>query len=188
VGNGEQQRFPDPSSRTLLQRRSSGTLPENLLEMNRNDEMQRLYAEPGSSSSNTHKPKKLRRVSRACDFCHRRSIRCESSQEARRCQNCVDFDVDCTFLRPAKKRGIKGHRRTPVEEESSSGEHANLLLELTNSNLNHRRGNSREESVRSRPSLPINIDIAAEHRDMVLANLDKIQDLVSVYFEVVYPM
>lgn len=156
--------------------------------MKRNGEMQRLYAEQRSSSPNTPKPKKLRRVSRACDFCHRRSIRCEPSQEAQRCQNCVDFDVDCTFLRPAKKRGIKGHRRTPVEEESSSGEHANLLLGLTNSRFNHRQGNSRGENVRIRPSLPINIEIAAEHRDMVLANLDKIQDLVSVYFEVVYPM
>jgi hypothetical protein len=156
--------------------------------MNRHVEMQRPYAGPGSSSSNTPKPKKLRRVSRACDFCHRRSIRCESSQEAQRCQNCVDFDVDCTFLRPANKRGIKGHRRSPIEEESSSDEHANLLRELTNSHLNHRRGNSWEENGRSRPNLPISIDLATEHRDMVLANLDKIQDPVSVYFEVVYPM
>jgi hypothetical protein len=30
--------------------------------------------------------------------------------------------------------------------------------------------------------------VAPEHKDMVLANLDKIQDLISVYFEVVYPM
>lgn len=152
--------------------------------MNRNGEVQRLYA---SSSCNTAKPKKRRRISRACGFCHRRSIRCELSQEPQRCQNCVDFNVDCTFLRPAKKRGIKGHRRSQVEEESSSGEHANLLLELTNSHFNHRRGNT-HESERGRPNLPLSINVAPEQRDMVLANLDKIQDLVSVNFEVVYPM
>jgi hypothetical protein len=153
--------------------------------MNRNGELQGLYA---SSSSNAAKPKKLRRISRACDFCHRRSIRCEPSQDGQRCQNCVDFDVDCTFLRPAKKRGIKVHRRSQVEEESSSGEHANLLLELTNSHHNHRRGHSREQNEGSRPNLSITVNVAPEQRDMVLANLDKIQDLVSVYFEVVYPM
>lgn len=134
--------------------------------MNRRGEMQRLYAGDGSSSSNMPKPKKLRRVSRAYDFCRGRSIRCEPSQEAQRCQTCVDFDVDWTCLRPAKKRGIKSHRRAVVEEGSSSGEHANLLPELRNSYFNHRRGNSRVENERGRPKVPIPIDLRVEHRDM----------------------
>lgn len=103
-------------------------------------DIHRLYAEPlmTSSDATAVKPRKLRRISRACDFCHRRSIRCKPSQDGSdRCQNCTDFDVDCTFDRPAKKRGTKGHAHTQSQGENgnstTSGEHANLLLHLVKS-------------------------------------------------------
>ncbi|RMZ10943.1 hypothetical protein D0860_03597 [Hortaea werneckii] len=56
--------------------------------------------------SNTNKrPKKLQRISQACDLCHRRSIRCRPSTEnPEQCQNCYDFAVDCTYNRPSKRR------------------------------------------------------------------------------------
>ncbi|KAI6877649.1 hypothetical protein KC363_g8900 [Hortaea werneckii] len=56
--------------------------------------------------SNTNKrPKKLQRISQACDLCHRRSIRCRPSTEnPEQCQNCYDFAVDCTYSRPFKRR------------------------------------------------------------------------------------
>jgi hypothetical protein len=151
---------------------------------------QRLYARPPNTAPTTTKPRKLRRISRACDFCHRRSIRCKPSGEDSRCQNCVDFDVECTFHRPAKKRGIKSHQEQSVDADSSSGEHANLLLELTNGhvNANNKRAVPSGSDVGRRLDSPIKFALAAEHVDMVLGNLDKIQDLVSVYFEVVYPM
>jgi hypothetical protein len=153
--------------------------------------MQERVTGSGSSPLDAPKPKKLRRISRACDFCNKRSMRCKPSQEeAHGCQNCVDFDIACTFLRPAKKRGVKGHRRAPRVEKlrSSSHGHADLLLELANSRSNPWRSNSPDRNGRNRSSLPIAIDAPAEHMDMLLENLDKVQDLVSVYFEVVYPM
>ncbi|KAK1085196.1 hypothetical protein LTR33_002241 [Friedmanniomyces endolithicus] len=57
----------------------------------------------GHSSS---KPKKLQRISQACDRCHRRSIRCRPSTEnaQQQCQNCYDFGVDCTYNRPSRRR------------------------------------------------------------------------------------
>ncbi|KAF3397767.1 hypothetical protein F1880_006509 [Penicillium rolfsii] len=56
----------------------------------------------------SQKPRKLQRVSIACDFCNRRSIKCSQSEDPlERCQNCVDFDVPCTFDRPTKRRGVK---------------------------------------------------------------------------------
>ncbi|KAF2860017.1 hypothetical protein K470DRAFT_218099 [Piedraia hortae CBS 480.64] len=52
------------------------------------------------------RPKKLQRISQACDLCHRRSIRCRPSAEnpQRACQNCYDFNVECTYNRPSRRR------------------------------------------------------------------------------------
>ena len=50
------------------------------------------------------RPRKLQRASRACDFCHRRSVKCTTGGDAsRKCQNCIDFDVDCEYTRPWKR-------------------------------------------------------------------------------------
>ena len=59
------------------------------------------------------------------DLCHRRSIRCRSSQEdAERCQNCYDFDVPCTYDRPSKRRKHPGApnlpQPSPIASSSSS--------------------------------------------------------------------
>ncbi|KAJ5759430.1 hypothetical protein N7520_006586 [Penicillium odoratum] len=65
----------------------------------------------------SQKPRKLQRVSKACDFCNRRSIKCGSSGDPLgRCQNCVDFDVPCTFDRPAKRRGVKAGTRVNTRD------------------------------------------------------------------------
>lgn len=61
---------------------------------------------PGSGPSTSDRPKKLQRISQACDLCHRRSIRCRPSTEnpQYQCQNCYDFGVDCTYKRPSRRR------------------------------------------------------------------------------------
>jgi hypothetical protein len=52
------------------------------------------------------------------DLCHRRSIRCRSSNEdAVRCQNCYDFNVACTYDRPSKRRK---HPHAPAVPAQSS--------------------------------------------------------------------
>ncbi|KUJ10337.1 uncharacterized protein LY89DRAFT_689616 [Mollisia scopiformis] len=127
-------------------------------------------------------PRKLRRISRACDFCHKRSIRCKPSDEdPTRCQNCDDFDVPCTYLRPAKKRGIKsGSTRAASENGNSSrdGESdARMLLELT-----HGIQGNGFFNVVDRFSIP------ERWKTLVIENETKIQNLVDVYFEVVYPI
>lgn len=60
----------------------------------------------GTSSSAPERPKKLQRISQACDLCHRRSIRCRPSAEnaQQQCQNCYDFAVECTYNRPSRRR------------------------------------------------------------------------------------
>jgi hypothetical protein len=141
-----------------------------------------LHPSQNNHSESQPRPKKLRRISRACDFCHKRSIRCKPSQDdPTRCQNCLDFAVSCTYNRPAKKRGIKSGNSKPSNqngESSVDGEQdARMLLELTNGI--HGNGTF---NVVDKFSIP------EKWKTMVLANEGKIRDLMEVYFEVVYPM
>ena len=46
----------------------------------------------------------------------------------------------------------------------------------------------RDENVGERLGIRFEIELSEEHQCLVLNNLAKIQDLVTVYFEVVYPM
>jgi hypothetical protein len=61
-------------------------------------------AQQGPATSD--RPKKLQRISQACDLCHRRSIRCLPSIENAQvqCQNCFDFGVACTYNRLSRRR------------------------------------------------------------------------------------
>ncbi|BGO89591.1 hypothetical protein NBRC10512_005097 [Rhodotorula toruloides] len=51
--------------------------------------------------------KSRKRVSRACDFCHKRGLKCSGKPEEPdgACSSCQKHHVVCTFDRPAKKRG-----------------------------------------------------------------------------------
>lgn len=169
----------------------SASEPVVLYSMNNDADAERLNAKISRSSFDVARPRKLRRVTRACDFCHRRSTRCKQSQESQddsRCQNCLDFDIACTFERPARKRGSKRQRQAQVDEDGSpSGEHANLLLQMINSHVDDGEAYSYGKTDRGTVET-FTFPLATEYRDMVLGNPDIIQDLVSVYFEVVYPM
>jgi hypothetical protein len=78
----------------------------------------------------TTRPRRLLRSSKACkawsrlgqwrpviadvlpigDFCHRRRIKCRASPlEPSRCQNCVDFDIACTYQRPSNRGAGSPH-------------------------------------------------------------------------------
>ncbi|KAK8183932.1 hypothetical protein BC567DRAFT_278541 [Phyllosticta citribraziliensis] len=73
------------------------------------------------------RPKKLQRASRACDFCHKRSIRCKPSEiDGQRCQNCVDFDITCTYTRPWRRArgpatGASGSNASPEPNGNRQG-------------------------------------------------------------------
>lgn len=53
-----------------------------------------------------------RRITQACDYCHRRAIRCQRDENASRCSKCVQFDQPCTYARPSKRRGVKPGAKT----------------------------------------------------------------------------
>lgn len=138
-------------------------------------------------------PRKVRRISRACDYCHHRSIRCRASEEGdgKRCQNCVDFNQACTYNRPAKRRGVKARQRSnsatssPLEDQPQASRPEPL---------SYRNGLDAQQHTPQTP--PINDATQASSnpsnpdswRAPYVASQALIMDLVEVYFEVIYPM
>ena len=131
-------------------------------------------------------PRKVRRISRACDYCHHRSIRCRASSEGdgSRCQNCVDFEQPCTYDRPVKRRGAK------VRVRSTSA----ATVNTDHNGINHVPASALSawgsvNAISSRPDMDrLNGDSSAEWRAPYIASQAVIMDLVEIYFEVVYPM
>lgn len=149
------------------------------------------------------------------DFCNRRSIKCGRSEDPLgRCQNCADFDVPCTFDRPAKRRGVKAGTRASMRDTPLVGTPApeNVLpvppaAQATGrmSNSSASRSSYYTESAH-RPSFTgdpwstFNAGgVATEGYDddgalrnswnaFAIASDRQIRNLVQVYFEIVYPM
>lgn len=107
------------------------------------------------------KPKKAKRVSKACDFCHSRSIRCRPSAEegTARCQNCFDYQHPCRYTRPTLKRGTRARQDAAKAGSATASDSA--------------AGPSQSPGQWQSPD-------AASHAVIV--------DLVEVYFDVVYPL
>ncbi|KAI1611240.1 hypothetical protein EDD37DRAFT_443571 [Exophiala viscosa] len=101
---------------------------------------------------------KSRRITRACDYCHKRSIRCTSGNGSR-CQSCIDFDQPCTYNRAAKRRGV-----TPRARVASPSF-------------------SRPLSVNAHPN-----PSSQSWRAPMIATQAVVMSLVEVYFEIVYPI
>ncbi|OJJ94860.1 hypothetical protein ASPACDRAFT_82332 [Aspergillus aculeatus ATCC 16872] len=156
----------------------------------------------------SQKPRKLQRVSMACDFCNRRSIKCRQSEDPLgRCQNCVDFDVPCTFDRPSNRRGVKAGTRASGRDPQfvrTSVNHTNLTAAATASG----RKASGSSTSRSPHRASISADpwstfnhgwSAAEGDDdsgllhnswkaFAIACDRQIRNLVQIYSEIVYPI
>ncbi|KAJ5183909.1 hypothetical protein N7492_001525 [Penicillium capsulatum] len=154
------------------------------------------------------KPRKLQRVSKACDFCNRRSIKCRQSESSPgRCKNCADFDVPCTFDRLAKRRGVKPGSRASARDTQSvmeSGERVTPASAAAESGGGACGPSTSRSSYRSSnfgdPWSTFDHGwSAAEGNDDFMALRDswkafaiacdrQIKNLVQVYFEIVYPI
>lgn len=83
------------------------------------------------SANSSNPPRKRSKVSRACDCCRRKKVKCNAQYSAslqkitKRCDNCVKNHEECTFSRTPLKRGpSKGYIRDLEEklENSNSGQ------------------------------------------------------------------
>ncbi len=138
-------------------------------------------------------PRKVRRISRACDYCHHRSIRCRVSEEGdgKRCQNCLDFNQACTYDRPAKRRGVKAR---PRSNSATSSAHDDPSKPSRPGLLSQQNGLDGQQHTAQ--STPINnvapVFSGSSNPDLWraphVASQALIMDLVEVYFEIIYPM
>lgn len=127
---------------------------------------------------------KKRRIPRACDYCHQRSIRCRPSLTGTGCQNCVEFDQPCTFDRPKKRRGAP-RRSSQTRREAASGFAPDTEPTPAPSSQAQRPGPSqRPETALSEAGDAFQEVWNAPH----VAAHATIVDLVELYFEIVYPI
>ncbi|KAJ5173282.1 hypothetical protein N7492_005875 [Penicillium capsulatum] len=156
---------------------------------------------------------KLGRVDRRLgDFCNRRSIKCSRSEDPLgRCQNCVDFDVTCTFNRPAKRRGVKAGSRVNARDAPVAQAIADHSPVTTVPALERAEGSSASRSSMRQESDPrlswtgdpwtafnMGWSTAEGYDDdgalrnswkaFAIASDQQIRNLVQVYFEIVYPI
>ncbi|KAI1123435.1 hypothetical protein F5Y10DRAFT_286179 [Nemania abortiva] len=111
--------------------------------------------------SNSHQKPKRRRVTQACDFCHKRAIRCQKSPVDPSCENCKEFCQPCTFDRRPRKRGLQA--RT-VARTGDDGRY--------------------KENTTSRSTC----EFQEPWTSPSIASQATIVDLVELYFEIVYPI
>lgn len=112
------------------------------------------------SSTRTPSKARLRRITRACDYCHERAIRCQRDEKSSRCLKCTQFGQPCTYARPTKRRGVKPGTASP-----------NSSVQILQRSPN---GNDTQPQPRW----------AAPH----VASQAIVMSLAEVYFEVVYPI
>ncbi|KAH1379162.1 hypothetical protein KXV95_007697 [Aspergillus fumigatus] len=145
----------------------------------------------------SQRPRKFQRASKACDFCHRRSIKCSKiNGPLAPCQNCADFDIQCTYDRPARRRGVP--RNASLAESKSAPP---LSADAAGSSSSH---SARLDALRHPGAADSPWDIlngtwttAPTSNDGALVNSWKafaigcestIHNLAHVYFEIVYPI
>jgi len=145
----------------------------------------------------TGRPKKQQRASRACDLCHRRSIRCRPSVEdpTSRCQNCHDFDVQCAYLRPSRRGNVQ--ERIVREEDLGAALERCKIEADTSSGTTTARDQTVEQHQRLKPLTSPHQSIAGcmsgkgvleTWRPFALASLDAIDRLLHTYAKVFYPI
>ncbi|KAL4928065.1 putative C6 transcription factor [Aspergillus undulatus] len=149
----------------------------------------------------SHRPRKFQRVSKACDFCNRRSIKCNKNNgPLAPCQNCVDFDVPCTYDRPARRRGARrnasptaSQTTQPIAPGQQVARDEDLRAApgiLPNTVAKCRTSNASWESLNGVHSVagPSDGSAMTPWKAFATACQDTIRDLAQVYLEIVYPI
>lgn len=136
---------------------------------------------------------KRRRVTQACDFCHRRSIRCRPTDARDTCQNCKDFEQECTYHRQPRRRGVQP--REVAVHDATGGSAVNPAS--SSSDAIHvdspAYASSRSPQSITRLTIPEREKIQTSSRNdhwaaPKVASQAIIVDLIDVYFEIVYPI
>ncbi|KAJ4861720.1 fungal specific transcription factor domain-containing protein [Trichoderma breve] len=138
------------------------------------------------------KPKQ-RRISRACDYCHRRSIRCKPAEGfsgaggSSSCQNCKDFAQVCTYHRQPKRRGVPARNGSGGP---SANRHVVEGLPDLESSRSPSQGDLRiiPEIQQPGPNANTSPQSQSAWRAPYIVSQATVVDLVELYFEIVYPI
>ncbi|CAK3799631.1 unnamed protein product [Lecanosticta acicola] len=147
------------------------------------------------------RPKKLQRISQACDLCHRRSIRCRPSSEnpQHQCQNCYDFAVDCTYNRPSRRRRnqsvpqISPPNLLPSQQQGISPSSPAVKVEGQFNDQNETAFAGLGFTDRTGAYVAVREGRPEDHlgiawRSFASASLSPIERCLEVYMEILYPM
>lgn len=126
---------------------------------------------------------KRRRISQACDYCHKRGAKCRPSGDGSTCGNCNDFDQPCTYLRKPRRRGpqmrlLAGPEVISRDTRSDSNpSQTTASVSVSGSTLTDvpcwGTTSTKKQNVWKAP---------------LIATQATIVDLVDIYFEIVYPI
>lgn len=151
--------------------------------------------------------KRSRRISRACDYCHHRSIKCRPGPDGGACQNCLEFGQPCTFKRQSKRRGIRPGSRSQAfsdtvvpdaNDSRSRGQETRSRLPQSeverdsypqSSNESYEVSHSEDRRrVLSPLSSTLQTHTSSKWRAPYITSQATVMDLVELYFEIVYPI
>ncbi|KAL4810618.1 hypothetical protein BDV18DRAFT_155231 [Aspergillus unguis] len=151
----------------------------------------------------SHRPRKFQRISKACDFCNRRSIKCSKNNGPENpCQNCADFDVPCTYDRPARRRGARRNaspsssqpvqltppaQMTKRDEDRSRAVSGSVSSTVNQSRTSNASWDGLNGTLATAVAGP-NDGSLNPWKAFATACQDTIRDLAQVYFEIVYPI
>jgi hypothetical protein len=138
---------------------------------------------------------KRRRITQACDYCHRRSIRCQITSEGAPCKNCQDFGQPCTYLRKPRRRGVQPRSENATSNGTPGGPPVHPV-HATATPPAPRSGPTSLPTDILPLSLPTEDDLHNQRPGLAgtsweapfIANQATIVDLVDIYFEIVYPI
>ncbi|KAK4248967.1 hypothetical protein C7999DRAFT_30496 [Corynascus novoguineensis] len=145
------------------------------------------------------RPRRLLRNSKACDFCHKRRIKCQSSPlNPSRCQNCTEFDVQCTYSRPSKRgTGSLHATAAPPQKQqlvvTDSSPPGNPARDSTVPPIPHEPGVdrgrfNRSEDTSSTADGGLTEPLSPAWQAFARTTTPVIRRLLSVYHETVYPI
>ncbi len=75
------------------------------------------HGQDSTMGTNDEDDRKRRRVTRACDICWKKKIKCSNDSQSA-CSHCLQNGFTCTYFRDAKRRGPKA--LNPFEKVSPS--------------------------------------------------------------------
>ncbi|ORZ06882.1 fungal-specific transcription factor domain-domain-containing protein [Absidia repens] len=106
---------------------------------------------------------KKRRVTRACDFCRRKKVKCYFSP-GKSCSNCISYGITCEFNDGSKKRGPPKGYIDALEKRIRQIESTLSTLPCTSSSTNTSNSTTNQQSPRNLNDTPTNDNNIPVHK------------------------